>query len=55
MAQLTAGRFVFLTYGADGGPGGTTPHHVDKYSVKSLDELVATLLGEELRPGRLTQ
>lgn len=55
MAQLTAGRFVFLTYGADGGPGESTPHNVDKYSVKSLDELVATLLGEELRPGRLTQ
>jgi hypothetical protein len=55
MAQLTAGRFVFLTYGADGGPGASTPHHVDKYSVKSLDELVATLLTEELRPGRQTQ
>lgn len=55
MAQLTAGRFVFLTYGADGGPGGSTPHHIDKYSVKSLDELVATLLIEELRPGRQTQ
>ena len=55
MAQLTAGRFVFLTYGADGGPGGSTPHHVDKYAVKSLDELVATLLVEELRPGRQSQ
>ena len=55
MAQLTAGRFVFLTYGADGGPGDSTTHHVDKYSVKSLDDLVATLLVEELRPGRQTQ
>ena len=55
MAQLSAGRFVFLTYGADGGPGGSTPHQVDKYAVKSLDELVATLLVEELRPGRQTQ
>ncbi len=55
MAQLTAGRFVFLTYGADGSPGESTPHHVDKYSVKSLDELVATLLIEELHPGRQTQ
>ncbi|MEO5680091.1 MAG: vWA domain-containing protein, partial [Acidimicrobiales bacterium] len=55
LAQLTAGRFVFLTYGADGGPGEITPHHVDKYAVKSLDELVATLLIEELQPGRQTQ
>jgi len=44
-----------LTYGADGGPGDSTPHHVDKYSVKPLDELVATLLVEELHPGRQTQ
>ncbi len=55
LAQLTAGRFVFLTYGADGGPGDSTTHHVDKYAVKSLDDLVATLLTEELHPGRQTQ
>jgi hypothetical protein len=55
MALLAAGKFVFLTYGADGGPGDATTHHVDKYAVKPLDELVATLLIEELHPGKAPQ
>jgi hypothetical protein len=48
LAQITTGRFVFLTYGADGGPGDATTHHVDKYAVLSLDGLVAQLIEEEL-------
>ena len=48
LAQLTTGRFVFLTYGADGGPGDDTTHHVDKYAVLSLDDLVVRLVEEEL-------
>jgi hypothetical protein len=51
LAQITTGRFVFLTYGADGGPGGSTTHHVDKYSVLSLDALVVQLVEDELRAG----
>ena len=49
LAQYTTGRFNFLTYGADGvSPGDSTPHHVDDYSVLSLDELVVQLVSDEL-------
>jgi hypothetical protein len=49
LAQQTLGRFSFLTYGADGvSPGDATPHHVDDYSVLSLDELVLQLVADEL-------
>lgn len=50
LAQVTMGRFVFLTYGADGlSPGSSTPHHVEEYSVLALDELVVRLVSEELQ------
>ncbi len=51
LAQITMGRFVFLTYGADGrSPGDSTPMHVDKdaYSVLSLDQLVVKLVTDEV-------
>lgn len=51
LAQVTMGRFVFLTYGADGSsPGDSTAHHVepDAYSVLPLDELVVRLVTDEL-------
>lgn len=48
LAQITSGKFLFLTYGANGGPGDETTHHVDDYSVLSLDELVVRLVEEEL-------
>jgi hypothetical protein len=48
LAQISSGKFLFLTYGAGGAPGDETPHHVDDYSVLSLDELVVRLLEEEL-------
>ena len=51
LAQATLGRFVFLTYGPEGAPGGdTTPHSVDPedYDVLSLDELVVQLVQDEL-------
>jgi hypothetical protein len=48
LAQATAGKFLFLTYGAGGVPGDDTTHHVDDYSVLSLDELVVRLVEEEL-------
>jgi Mg-chelatase subunit ChlD len=57
LAQLTGGRFVFLTY-ADArdprsGPGRETVHDVRGYSVETLDRLVVRLVREELarRPG----
>ena len=52
LAQLTGGRFSFLTYGAAGAPvpGDTTTHHVDDYSVLSLDDLVVRLVSEEMKP-----
>jgi hypothetical protein len=50
LAQMTAGKFLFLTYGADGSPGDDTPHHVDDYSVLSLDDLVVKVVEEELEP-----
>ncbi|HET7488341.1 MAG TPA: vWA domain-containing protein [Acidimicrobiales bacterium] len=48
LAEITTGRFVFLTYGPDGGPGDSTSMHVDKYAVLSLDSLVVKLVEEEL-------
>ncbi len=52
LAQLTGGRFSFLTYGAAGAgtPGDSTTHHVKDYSVLSLDDLVVRLVGDELAP-----
>ncbi len=50
LAQATAGKFLFLTYGAGGEPGDDTPHHVDDYSVLSLDDLVVKVVEEELEP-----
>jgi hypothetical protein len=48
LAQISAGKFLFLTYGAGGAPGDDTTHHVEDYSVLSLDELVVRLVEEEL-------
>ena len=51
LAQITLGRFVFLTYGADGvSPGDSTEHHVapDAYSTLPLDELVVQLVQDEV-------
>ena len=45
------GRFVFLTYGADGvSPGDATAHQVapDAYSTLPLDELVVQLVRDEV-------
>ena len=50
LAQMTGGKFLFLTYGAGGGPGDDTTHHVDDYSVLSLDDLVVKMVEEELSP-----
>jgi len=50
LAQVTGGKFLFLTYGAGGGPGDDTTHHVDDYSVLSLDDLVVKMVEEELEP-----
>ncbi len=48
LAQATSGKFLFLTYGAGGAPGDDTTHHVDDYSVLSLDDLVVKMVEEEL-------
>jgi len=49
LAQTTLGRFVFLTYGADGvSPGTSTPMHVDGYSTMALDDLVVQLVTDEV-------
>ena len=51
LAQITMGRFTFLTYGADGAsPGDETDHHVSDYAVLALDDLVVRLVSDELRP-----
>jgi hypothetical protein len=50
MAQITGGRFIFLTYGAEG-PGTTgteTDFQVSDYTVSSLDALVVKIVEEEL-------
>lgn len=48
LAQISGGKFLFLTYGAGGAPGDDTTHHVDDYSVLSLDDLVVRLVQEQL-------
>jgi hypothetical protein len=51
LAQFTQGRFIFLTYEGptnSGEPGDVTTHHVDNYSVSSLDDLLVRLVTEEL-------
>jgi hypothetical protein len=50
LAQFTGGRFIFLTYGAEG-PGSTgteTDLNVSDYTVSSLDQLVVRIVQEEL-------
>lgn len=50
LAQVTGGRFIFLTYGA-AGPGSTgteTEFEVSDYTVSSLDALVVKIVEEEL-------
>ena len=44
IAQHTMGRFIFIVYGE----GGTTPHNVSRYTVEQLDDLVVSLVEEEL-------
>ena len=44
IAQHTMGRFIFIVYGE----GGTTPHNVSRYTVQQLDDLVVSLVEEEL-------
>ena len=44
IAQHTMGRFIFIVYGA----GGATPHNVSRYTVEQLDDLVVSLVEEEL-------
>ena len=50
LAQFTGGRFIFLTYGADGpGSSGTeTDLNVSDYTVSALDQLVVQIVEEEL-------
>ena len=52
LAQYTGGRFIFLTYGADGAGSGSTgtetTFDVDDYTVSSLDALVVQIVEEEL-------
>lgn len=52
LAQITNGRFIFLTYAGDGSgtPGSTTTLEVSDYTVSSLDSLVVRLIEEELAP-----
>lgn len=44
IAQHTMGRFIFIVYGE----GGTTPHSVGEYTVERLDDLVVSLVEDEL-------
>jgi hypothetical protein len=52
LAQISGGKFVFLTYeDADdpsSGPGAETTHDVENYSVNTLDKLIVKLVREEL-------
>ena len=44
IAQHTMGRFIFIVYGG----GGTTSHSVSDYTIGRLDDLVVSLVEEEL-------
>ncbi|KAA3662174.1 MAG: VWA domain-containing protein, partial [Chloroflexi bacterium] len=50
LAQVTNGRFIFLTYGEEGaGSTGTeTNFNVSDYTVSSLDQMVINIIEEEL-------
>ncbi|MGD2079345.1 MAG: VWA domain-containing protein [Chloroflexota bacterium] len=50
LAQVTGGRFIFLTYGPEGPgtPGDETTFNVDQYTVSALDDLVVKIVEEEL-------
>ncbi|MGD8855816.1 MAG: VWA domain-containing protein [Chloroflexota bacterium] len=50
LAQVTGGRFIFLTYGPEGPgtPGEETTFNVDQYTVSALDDLVVKIVEEEL-------
>ena len=51
IAQATLGRFVFLSYGADGAALGSESNIDDEdYDVLALDELVVRIVEEELQP-----
>jgi hypothetical protein len=49
-AQVTQGRFVFLTYanGVSGAPGPATTHNVSDFTVRNLDTLVVNLVANEI-------
>jgi Mg-chelatase subunit ChlD len=54
LAQVSGGRFIFLTYGP-AGPGTTgaeTEHQVADYSVAALDKLIVRIVATELAPWR---
>lgn len=50
LAQITGGRFVFLTYGSEGvgTTGSETTMTVDDYTVSALDDLIVQIVEEEL-------
>lgn len=50
LAQITGGRFVFLTYGSAGAgtTGSETTMTVDDYTVSALDDLIVQIVEEEL-------
>lgn len=51
IAQATLGRFVFLSYGADGAALGSASNIDDEaYDVLALDDLVVRLVEEQLAP-----
>lgn len=51
IAQATLGRFLFLSYGADGAALGSESNIDDEdYDVLALDELVVRIVEEELQP-----
>jgi hypothetical protein len=55
LAQISGGKFLFLTYGADGAPGDETSHHVDDYSVLALDDLVVRVISDEISALNISQ
>jgi len=53
MAQITGGRFIFLTYGEDGagstGEETTMNVDADDFTVEALDDLIVKIVEEEVR------